>query len=386
MASSALVFVAVGLVMVTGGSAMKSPVQKVIELLEENKVKITNDLAGEEKEMAEYADFCGKESSEKGYAIKTAVAKIADLQAIIEECSMKIPAHEDEVSTLGTEVAAKEKELAEATELRSKEKAEFDAIEKDLVTSIDQLSRAIGILEKATKGASFMQEDGSQKKLNVALQFIGKVIDAGRVSFAGGNQLESLLQQGTFAADDQPQAKEVAYESKSGAIVEKVEEMKEKAEEELTSARNAEMKKSQDFSMLELSLQNGIKVAKDKIGTMKSEIGAKTEEMNKAKGDLTKTEEVKAADEEYLATLKHDCESAAAGWEERQESAKGEMGAINKAIEILSEGVRVFLQLGVKTHTSRRGQLDDAERALDGDDSADASTDTAQVSSASQEQ
>merc|ERR1719379_1059634 len=230
-------------------------------------------------------------------------------------------------------------------------------------------------------GASFMQESDSQKKLQLALKVINKIVDASKVSTAGGHALESLLQTGTFTADseEQPQAKEVAYESKSGGIVEKVEEMKEKAEEELTSARNAEMKKSQDFSMLELSLNNGIKVAKDKIGTMKSEIGAKTEEMNKAKGDLTKTEEVKAADEEYLATLKHDCESAAAGWEERQESAKGEMGAINKAIEILSEGVRVFLQLKVKT--SRRGHLDDAERALDGDDSADSSSDTTEAAS-----
>jgi hypothetical protein len=47
-------------------------VQKVIELLEENKVKITNDLAAEEKEMTAYTEFCDKESSEKGYAIETA--------------------------------------------------------------------------------------------------------------------------------------------------------------------------------------------------------------------------------------------------------------------------------------------------------------------------
>merc|ERR1719428_1040434 len=55
--------------------------------------------------------------------------------------------------------------------------------------------------------------------------------------------------------------------------------------------------------------------------------------MGEAKGDLGETEASKAADEKYLAQLKHDC----------QESAQAEMGAINKAIEILSEGVRVLL-------------------------------------------
>merc|ERR1719460_2862720 len=95
-----------------------SPIQKVIELLEENKAKIATDLAAEEKEMTEYADFCDKESSEKGYNIKTAVSKIEDLKGVIESCTLKIPGYEDEVSTLGTEVASKNKDLDEAKALR----------------------------------------------------------------------------------------------------------------------------------------------------------------------------------------------------------------------------------------------------------------------------
>merc|ERR1719160_1952471 len=78
-------------------------------------------------------------------------------------------------------------------------------------------------------------------------------------------------------------------------------------------------------------------------------IGAKTEEMSEAKGDLGETEASKAADEKALAELKHDCEESAANWAERQESAKAEMSAINKAIEVLSEGVRVLLQTGTRT-------------------------------------
>merc|ERR1719327_490753 len=61
--------------------------------------------------MAAYAEFCDKESSEKGYAIKTAERKIADLEATIEDCNTKIPALQDEVATLGSEVAGKNKQL-----------------------------------------------------------------------------------------------------------------------------------------------------------------------------------------------------------------------------------------------------------------------------------
>merc|ERR1719420_1613912 len=168
-------------------------------------------------------------------------------------------------------------------------------------------------------------------------------------------QIEGLLQTGSMDSNEfsfrhgQPQAKQVAYESKSGGIVDKIGEMKEKAEETLTEARNAETKAAQDFAMLEQSLSGGIKVAQDKISDAKSMIGAKTEELNQAKADQTETMAARAADEKYLGELKHDCEQAAAGWAARQESAKAEMAAINKAIEVLSEGVRVLLlQQGAK--------------------------------------
>ena len=45
-------------------------------------------------------------------------------------------------------------------------------------------------------------------------------------------------------------------------------------------------------------------------------------------------------------------EETAANWAARQESASAEMAAINKAIEVLSEGVRVLLQ----TKSSKRSR------------------------------
>jgi chromosome segregation ATPase len=330
-------------------------VQKVIELLEENKVKIANDLAAEEKEMGEYAEFCDKESSDKGYAIETATSKIADLSALIEKCTTKIPAYEDEIATLGSDVAAKNKQVYEATELRKKEQAEFKASEAELVTAVDQLDRAVTIIKREMPSFAQLPAGSKNKKsVEVAVKVLSKIIDSEAISIGTRRQLNALLQTGNMQSEDfsfrhgQPQATQVAYESKSGGIVEKIEEMKEKAEETLTQARSAEMKAAQDFDMLEQSLNNGITVGNDKISTAKSALGLTTEELNKAKGDLGETEASKAADEKALAELKHDCETAAADWATRQESASAEMGAINKAIEVLSEGVRVLLQTGAK--------------------------------------
>jgi len=338
------------------GAAAGSAVQKVIELLEDNKVKIANDLAAEEKEMAEYTDFCDKESSDKGYAIKTATSKIEDLTAAIEKGTTKIPAYEDEIATLGTEVAEKQKQLMEASGLREKERADFEASEKELLTAIDQLTRAVTIIKREMPSFAQMPAGAKSKKsVDVAVKVLSKIIDSGSINIGTRRQIEGLLQTGNMESDNfsfragQPQAKQVAYESKSGGIVEKIEEMKEKAEETLTEARSAETKAANDFDMLEQSLNNGITVANDKISTAKSALGLTTEELNKAKGDLGTTEAAKAADEKALAELKHECETAAAGWAERQDSARAEMAAINKAIEVLSEGVRVLLQTSSKS-------------------------------------
>merc|ERR1719265_2237902 len=318
--------------------------------------------------MTEYADFCDKESSEKGYNIKTAVSKIEDLKGTIEECTLKIPGLEDEVSTLGTEVADKQKQSDEAKALREKERADFVAVETDLATSIEQLGKAADIIGKATGGA-FLQGGSAQSATSTALKAINKILDAGEVNMATHKSLSSLLQTGDYDEEHefQPQAKQVNYESKSGGIVTKIEETKEKAEEELTSARDAETKKAQDYDMFSMQLKMGVKVAEDKIGVAKTTIGEKTEELNTAKGDLGETEKTKAADEEALASLKHECEEAAHAWEERQKSARAEMGAINKAIQILSEGVRVLLQMQSKTHRRSGGRLDQYEQEDDSD-------------------
>merc|ERR1719420_2446596 len=85
------------------------------------------------------------------------------------------------------------------------------------------------------------------------------------------------------------------------------------------------------------------------------------EENGKAKAELTETKKSKAADEEFSASLKLDCEEAARMWEDRKASAKAEIGALDKAKEILTAGVKVFVQTNVKSHTHGDDDGDDDE-------------------------
>merc|ERR1719316_869976 len=82
-----------------------------------------------------------------------------------------------------------------------------------------------------------------------------------------------------------------------------------------------------------------------------------------AEGDLAETSKTKAADEEYSATLKTECETAASEWAARQASAKEEMAAIEKAKEILVSGVVAFVQAGAKL--TKKADFDDDDSETD---------------------
>merc|ERR1719375_1614924 len=131
-----------------GAAVRVSPVQKVIELLDECKAKVAKDLAAEAEAMEEYSTFCDDELKEKGYAIQTADREIADLSATIEDGKATIIEKTDEIGSLGTVIAGKEKELYEASEARKAKNTDFVAAEKELVKSVEECSRAYAALKK----------------------------------------------------------------------------------------------------------------------------------------------------------------------------------------------------------------------------------------------
>merc|ERR1719156_214849 len=345
-----------------------SPVQKVIELLEECKGKVAKDLAAEASVMEEYTTFCDDESKEKGYAIETSSREIGELGATIEDAKATVLAKTDEMSELGSLLGAKDKELADATGVRSAKKEEFVAAEKELVKSVDECARAVQALEK---GMAFMQggrKREAKKQLKAVQMAITSVVAAISIDTESTRKLKSFLQQTSADTENddltlkQPQAKMVAYESKSGGIIQTVKDMQAKAEAELSDLRKKEMADAHEFSMLESSLKSEISHNQEKLGAAtKAKAGAE-EAGATAEGDLAETTKTKAADEEYLSTLTTECETAAKEWAARQASAKEEMAAIDKAKEILVSGVVAFAQVG---SSSKRVSFDDDDSESD---------------------
>jgi len=346
-----------------------SPVQKVVELLDECKAKVAKDLAAEGKAMEEYTAFCDDELKDKGYAIETAARSIETLSATIEDAKAQVAELSDEISTLGTTIAAKSKELSDATTVREGQHEDFVAAEKELVTSIDQLGRAASILKRGMSFARTPKGQNFKKKVGAAVAALKNIVEASWLDISSKRSLKSFLQASAEAQDaedddlslTQPQAKQVAYESSSGGIVKTVEEMQGKAEDALSDLRKKEMGDAQGFDMLKSGLEAEIKHGNEKLGTATSGKAANEQAGSDASGKLVETTKSKAADEEYAGTLKTECEANAAAWEARQKSATEEMGAIEKAKEILVSGVKAFVQVSTKTHMKRWSPEDSDE-------------------------
>merc|ERR1719440_2037370 len=105
-------------------------------------------------------------------------------------------------------------------------------------------------------------------------------------------KLRSFIQQSTSDGDEndltlhQPQAKQVAYESKCGGIIEAVKEMQAKAEAELSDLRKTEMADAHEFKMLEQSLTGEINHNNEKHGAATKAKAEAEETLSSSEGDL----------------------------------------------------------------------------------------------------
>jgi chromosome segregation ATPase len=336
---------------VVGALAVKvSPVQKVIQLLDELKGKVEADLAAEEKMMEEYTSWCDEEANEKEDAITSSKRTIGDLEATIEDAEASIQSLTASIDELTSKISSSETELAEASGIREKEHAVFVASEKELVETVDSLERAIMVLKK---NLGFMQTGRSAHVLEAMASGLKKVVEASWVNAHQKSVLQSLLQTKSEDSDEdlefQPQGKTVAYESSSGGILDTIADMQSKAEESLSSTRKDEMEAAHAYAMVKQSLEDEIAVAKKQLSEATLTRSTTTEELHSAEASLSETKTTLEADEKYLEELKQSCTEKATQWAARQKQAGEETAAIEKAKGILSEGVKVFLQTASRT-------------------------------------
>merc|ERR1719217_357979 len=138
--------------------AMVNPIAKVIEMISDLQQKTIKEGEVAQKTYAEFAEWCEDEAKNLRFEIKTAKAEAEELKAMSEKAASDIEDETTKIEELSADISSDEADLKAATEIRAKEKKDFEAAEKALMDDIDTLERAIMIIEREMKkGASLMQ-------------------------------------------------------------------------------------------------------------------------------------------------------------------------------------------------------------------------------------
>merc|ERR1719190_89659 len=137
-------------------TAKNRPVSKVITLLKDMLKQLEKEAEEDEDIYDKVACWCETNDKEKTKAISEAESKISGLTVKIEELTAGSARLNTEIKNLEKEVAANQEALDQATAIREKQLAEFNAEEKDLLESISALKAAITVLAKH-HGGSLLQ-------------------------------------------------------------------------------------------------------------------------------------------------------------------------------------------------------------------------------------
>jgi len=339
----------IGLVLILAAArsteAAKSPINKIIQMLSDMLAKGKVEKQEEEVRFAEFKAFCENTVSEK-------TKNIAAGKESIEQLTAAIAKAEADAMILGKEVTAHEGdvvgwkgEIKAAAAERKKSKAEFNEAHKEYTASIDSVERALNHLEKKLPGAaSFAQTSSvfallqkSSKKMPLKTRkMLMSFLQLNSPDEARKALLQEAAEEGIEVGDAVAPPEAAVYENSAGNIIEMIEELGSKFEDERMDLEKREANMQNAYLMMTKDLSASVMEAEMMIGTKKSTKATRLEDAAEAKGDLSNTESSVAEDEKFLHDLNAECEQKSWDFEQRQKVRAGEIEAIGKAIEIMS--------------------------------------------------
>jgi chromosome segregation ATPase len=353
--------------------AANSMISKVIEMLGEEKDKIAANIAAETTTMAEYTEWCDDTMTEHSYAIKSATAKITELNAVITDSTAQIASLDEDIAELGNEIAEHNKDIEEANAIRAKDHDEFLKAEAEQAEMIEdlqelevQLKEQMNAIEQTPapvvegegeEGApAFLQlkDSPAMVRLRKMKKALTMAVNSIWVDPESKKNLALVSKNGQFLQTDEDPLDAIAAPA-TGHLDEANEEKNEnleafeglrgKAEEALQRLREEETKKQSEHEMNVMAMKQAVALAENNLDDAKRERARISQEKAEAVEELAETEASKAADEKALKSVTAECTEAAAAWEKRQSEAKAEQAAIDKAKEILSSRVTVLIQV-----------------------------------------
>jgi chromosome segregation ATPase len=127
-----------------------------------------------------------------------------------------------------------------------------------------------------------------------------------------------------------------SYNSRSGKIFGLLSEMSEEMQRDLAEAQKTEATSEENFANLKAAKEGEIAAATEQMKAKEAELADTLNKMAKAKRDLEKTEDALAADTDFLANMKKDCQVEDENYKKRSEIRSQEIVALAETLKILN--------------------------------------------------
>mmetsp|Transcript_94318 Transcript_94318/g.249336 ORF Transcript_94318/g.249336 Transcript_94318/m.249336 type:complete len:774 (+) Transcript_94318:56-2377(+) len=335
---------------VTAASSGVNPLEKTVELMTALMGAVIADGEKEQAAYSKFADWCKGTSLEKQAKIKSATKQRSKLEATLQLAHAQHEGATVRIDELSGLISNSDERLKEATVARAKEAAVFKEVEGKLMDSLDALGRAVETLEKESQASSaaLVQTTVDTQSLQEVLLGLGSVIDAvGSFTRGGNNETEgspggklvALLESAEGednedsdgdAAPDAPGAS--VTEKKSVSIIELLEDMRGKAEDELRELRKDEANAQHNYKSVQLALEDEIRNAHKEMQVEKQNKALAAETQATSQGDLDEVKNSLKRSEGALTKTQSSCMSAAAEFDQVKTLRTEELAVLAKAM------------------------------------------------------
>jgi len=335
--------------LLTGAAAADTqadPIGQVVALLADLSAKVVKEGEAAQGAYEEYFNWCDDVTKDKFNDLSTLNAQKGKLEATIEELTSTIDVSDAKVKALVAAIAANGKDLAAATKIRNDEASVFAKNDAELMDVVDTVARAITKLAASAGSASFAQVSDS-KGLAVTLQSLSVVMEAASFSNTDKQKLVALVQSHQESDDDDSELGAPAaatYEKKSGSIVDILEDMKDKAETQLSDLRKAEQTAKFNFEKLKGAIDDQVANDNSDMADTQKAMAAASEGKATSEGDLEVTVADIKSTSASLATTQKDCMTVATDHEKAVRAMNEELRVLAEAAKIIKEATGALLQ------------------------------------------
>merc|ERR1719265_1465012 len=305
-------------------AASVTPVQKVLQMMNEMKGKGEKMMDEEAKTFRDYSDWVRGQSTDLGFEIKQGTSDIEKLTSFIAKADSQVSKLGSQVEKLQGELGSTQAAKQEATELRNTQHAEYKKVSTDYAESVDALERAIQTME--AREQSVPEAESLLQKMAIKTPGMRRVL----AEFIQAGQQEEVTR-GSGAPSV------AAYEFQSGGIVALLEKFLKKFRGELDEVETQETNQKHNYDNEMIHMSNTIDYMSKEIEEKSTLKAKRASESAKAKSELAATKSELAKDQKTLRDVEATYAAKSDQFKANQVVRKEELEAIGKAIEIISD-------------------------------------------------